>query len=55
MCRMGYYFLTVKRKCKYRMDVIASLATNKKYIITLISLFELRVYLKIPVTIKNTN
>ena len=26
MCRMGSYFLTVKRKCKHRMDVTASLA-----------------------------
>ena len=57
MCRMGYYFLTVKRRCKHRMDVIASLAINRinrNYLNTPIKLCELRLYLDIPVTVENT-
>ena len=54
MCRMDYYFLTVKCKYKHREDVTASLATkrNERYN-TPISLNEIRLYLEIPATIEN--
>ena len=43
MCRMSYYFLNVKRKCKHGMDVTPSLAINRNFIYNIpICLHELR-------------
>ena len=52
---MGYYFLTVKRKCKREMVIMASLVLNRNERYNpLINLYELRLYLEIPVTIDYT-
>ena len=55
MCCMEFYFLSVKRKCKHRLDVKVLLALNKNLRYnTPISLYELRLYLEMPVTTANT-
>ena len=37
MCRIGHYFLTVKRKCKHRMEVTALQLTEIKNLIPLLA------------------